>query len=61
VLFTGFTVVSVEGGAGILRRPLRSVLQSAAARVVSEEKETGQAFSADILMTTAQGSENQLR
>lgn len=53
--------MSVEGGAGILRSPLRSVLQSAAARVVSEEKETGQAFSADILMTTAQGSENQLR
>lgn len=51
MLFTGFTVVSVEKGAGILRSPLRSVLRPAAAQVVSEGTETGQPFSTDLLVT----------
>lgn len=48
-------MVSVEGGAGILRSPLRSVPQSAAALVVLEGTETGRAFSAAFLVTTALG------
>lgn len=54
--------MSAEEEAGILRIPLRPVLQLAAAQWFrGGGAEIGQPFSADVLVTTARGYEDQLR